>query len=270
MTPLDRPLRGAPFPPTRLHPKLYAAEFVGTALLVGIGVSVVIIMFGRGSPVPGLLPSPGLRRFLTGGLFGAVAALIAVSVLGRISGAHINPAVTLAFWREGKIAWRDALGYVLAQTAGGVAGALPLLGWGSMGRSVDLGVTLPGAGVSALTALMAEAGVTGLMIVVLFTTAAHPCTRRFTPLTLPLLFSVLVWLETPISGTSANPARSLGPALVADVLQAQWLYVVGPCLGTALAVACLRLEITGLRRVRAARLFHFHIDEEPSAPRGEA
>src|SRR3954467_1459159 len=182
MTPLDRPLRGALFPATRLHPKLYAAEFVGTALLVGIGVSVVIIVFGRGSPVPGLLPSPGLRCFLTGGLFGAVAGLIAVSVLGRISGAHINPAVTLAFWREGKIAWRDALGYVLAQTAGGVAGALPLLGWGSMGRSVALEVTLPGAGVSAWTALMAEAGVTGLMIVVLFTTAPLPRTRRFTAL----------------------------------------------------------------------------------------
>jgi len=149
MTPSDRPLHGAPFPPTRLHPKLYAAEFVGTALLVGVGVSVVVVMFGQGSPVPGLLPNLGLRRFLTGGLFGAVAALIAVSTLGRISGAHINPAVTLAFWLKGKLAWRDAVGYASAQIAGGVAGALALLGWGSTGRSVDLGVTLPGAGVSA-------------------------------------------------------------------------------------------------------------------------
>jgi len=131
-----------------------------------------------------------------------------------------------------------------------------------MGQSIHFGVTLPGAGVSTWTALMAEAGVTGLLIVTLFTTAAHPRTRRFTPLTLPILFSVLVWLEAPISGTSANPARSLGPALVGDVLRAQWLYVVGPCFGAALAVACLRLEIMGLRRVRAARLFHFHLDEE--------
>jgi len=245
-----------------LHPKLYAAEFAGTALLVGIGVSVVIIMFGYGSPVPDFLPNPGLRRFLTGALFGSVAALIAVSALGRISGAHINPAVTLAFWLEGKLTWRDAAAYVLAQSVGGIAGALPLLGWGSMGRSVSFGVTLPGVGVSTWTALMAEAGVTGLLVVTLFTTAAHPRTRRFTPLTLPTLFSVLVWLEAPISGTSANPARSLGPALVADVLRAQWLYVVGPCFGAALAVACLRLEIMGLRRVRAARLFHFHLDEE--------
>src|SRR4051812_27361277 len=79
MTPPDRPLRGAPFPPTRLHPQLYAAEFVGTALLVGVGVSVVIALFGHGGPLPALLPSAGLRRFIAGGLFGSVAALIAVS-----------------------------------------------------------------------------------------------------------------------------------------------------------------------------------------------
>ena len=264
MTPPDRPLRGNPFPRRRLHPALYAAEFAGTALLVGVGVSVVIAMFGQGSPLPDLLPSAGLRRFLTGALFGSVAALVAVSALGRISGAHLNPAVTLAFWLEGKLAWRDAAFYVVAQFAGGVAGALPLLGWGAMGRSVSFGATLPGAGVSPWTALLAEAGVTGLFIVTIFITAAHPRTRRFTPLTVPVFFSILVWLEAPISGTSANPARSVGPALIADVIRDQWIYFAGPCLGAALAVICFRLEIAGLRRVTAARLFHFHLDEDPS------
>jgi aquaporin Z len=265
MTPPDRPLRGAPFPPTRLHPQLYAAEFVGTALLVGVGVSVVIALFGHGGPLPALLPSAGLRRFIAGGLFGSVAALIAVSALGRTSGAHLNPAVTLAFWLEGQVAWRDASFYVLAQFTGGVAGAFPLLGWGAMGRSVSFGATFPGAGVSPWIALLAEAAVTGLFIVVIFTTAAHPRTRRFTPLTIPIFFSVLVWLEAPISGTSANPARSLGPALIADAIRDQWVYLAGPCLGAALAVACLRLEVAGLRRVAVARLFHFHVDDEPSS-----
>ncbi len=91
MTPPDCPLRGDPYPPRRLHPALYAAEFAGTALLVGVGVSVVIAMFGHGSPLPDLLPGAGLRRFLTGALFGSVAALVAVSALGRISGAHLIP-----------------------------------------------------------------------------------------------------------------------------------------------------------------------------------
>lgn len=134
----DRPLHGAPFPPTRLHPTLYMAEFIGTAVLVLVGVSVVILMFGEGSPGSRLIPSKGLRLFLTGGLFGSVGALIAVSPIGRISGAHINPAVTLAFWLEGMLAWRDAAFYILAQFAGSVVGAMPLLAWGPtcpLGRS---------------------------------------------------------------------------------------------------------------------------------------
>ncbi|MBQ0818728.1 aquaporin, partial [Microvirga sp. HBU67558] len=88
-----------------------------------VGVSIVILMFGQGSPGARLIPSEGWRLFLTGGLFGSVGALIAVSPIGRISGAHINPAVTVAFWLEGKLAWRDAAFYVLAQFAGSVIGA---------------------------------------------------------------------------------------------------------------------------------------------------
>jgi len=257
--PRDRPLHGAPFPPNRLHPRLYFAEFLGTGLLVGTGVSVVILMFGQGSPVPEAVPNEALRRFLTGALFGSVAALIAVSRIGRVSGAHINPAVTLAFWLEGKLAWRDAVSYVLAQLAGGVAGALPLLMWGRMGRSVAFGVTQPGPGVSVWIALTGEIGATFLLIVTLFTTAAHPRTRNLTPLTLPVLFSVLVWLEAPISGTSANPARSLGPALVAGISTDQWIYILGPLIGAALAVGLMRLETVRLPRVTVARIFHFHL-----------
>jgi aquaporin Z len=257
--PQDKPLRGAPFPPTRLHPDLYLAEFAGTALLVCIGVSVVILMFGQGSPLPQAVPGEGLRRFLTGALFGSVGALIAVSPIGRISGAHLNPAVTLAFWLEGKLAWRDAVAYALAQFAGGIAGALPLLAWGHVGRSVAFGATEPGAGIPIWAALLGEVGVTFLLIMTIFVTAAHPRTRNFTPWTMPVLFSVLVWLEAPISGTGANPARSFGPALVGGALVDQWIYFVGPPLGAILAIGLIRLEAIGLPRVIAARLFHFHL-----------
>ena len=256
----DRPLRGDPVPRTRLHPRLYAAEFAGTALLVGVGVSIVVVMFGRGSPLPALLPDVGLRRFLTGGLFGSVAALLAVSAIGRVSGAHLNPAVTLAFWLEGQLGWRDAACYVLAQFAGGLAGAVPLLTWGEVGRSVAFGATLPGTGISVREAVLGEAAVTAVLILALFTAAAHARTRPFTPLTIPVAFSVLVWLEAGVSGASANPARSFGPALVAGVTRDLWIYMVGPCLGAVVAVGLLRLEVMGLRRVSVARLFHFHLD----------
>lgn len=256
----DRPLHGDPFPPSRLHPALYVAEFIGTALLVFLGVSVVILMFGQGSPGSKLIPAEGLRLFLTGGLFGSVGALIAVSPIGRISGAHINPAVTLAFWLEGKLAWRDAALYILAQFAGSVVGAVPLLAWGHMGRSVAFGATQPGPDVPVWFAILGEAGVTFLLILAILTTAAHLRTRRFTPLVLPAIMSLLVWLEASISGASANPARSFGPALVAHVPLEPWIYIVGPSLGSVLYAGLVRIEAVRLPRATAARLFHFHTE----------
>jgi aquaporin Z len=236
------------------------AEFIGTALLVLVGVSIVILMFGQDGPGSRLIPGKGLRLFLTGGLFGLVGALIAVSPVGRISGAHLNPAVTLAFWLESKLAWRDAGLYVLAQFAGSAVGALPLLGWGRIGESVAFGATQPGAGVGVWAAMLGEVGVTFLLILSILTTAAHPRTQRFTPLVLPAVLSVLVWLEAPISGASANPARSFGPALVASVSMNPWIYIAGPFLGAILYAGFVRLEAVHLPRVTVARLFHFHVE----------
>ncbi|MEJ2700203.1 MAG: aquaporin, partial [Desulfuromonadales bacterium] len=147
---------------------LFGAEFLGTALLVGVGLSLVILDFGRGSPVVRLLPSAGWRRLITGFFFGSTGALIALSPLGKESGAHINPVVTLAFWLMGKLRARHVMGYVLAQLGGAAVGALPLLAWGPMGRSVAFGATLPGATYGAWGALLGEAGTTFALIVGLF------------------------------------------------------------------------------------------------------
>ena len=236
---------------------MYWSEFAGTFSLIAAGLSIVIATFGSGSPLAAIVPSLPLRRLFAGALFGATGALISISPVGRISGAHINPAVTFAFWLEGMLAWRDALGFVAGQFLGAAAGAVALLFWGEMGMSVQYGATAVGVGVSAWTAFAGEVAATGFLVLVLFITAAHERTRAWTPWTLPPLFAWLVWWEGPLSGASTNPARSFGPALISGDWQDFWIYAVGPLLGAALAVALLKCEVMGTHRVAVAKLFHF-------------
>ena len=132
------------------------AELVGTAVLVLVGLSLVILMFGEGSPVPSVLPRQGWRRLITGFLFGTTGALIALSPVGQRSGAHINPIVTLPFRLMGKLDLPTSLGYVVAQLAGAILGSVPLLAWGAMGRSVTFGATVPGEGYPVGAVLLGE------------------------------------------------------------------------------------------------------------------
>jgi aquaporin Z len=239
---------------------LFFAEFIGTALLVAVGVSIVILDFGQGSPVAALLPDPGLRRMLTGFLFGATGASIAVSPLGKTSGAHINPVVTLAFWVKGKMTGPHALGYVLAQLAGGIVGALPLLVWGKMGASIDFGGTFPGTGFTLLQATLGEVVTTFGLIFGLFLFLGHARLRSYTPLLFPFLYAVMVYLEAPVSGTSTNPARSIGPSLVARAWHGWWVYWVGPLLGTAVALAIAKFSWLRRFEIEVAKIYHFEHD----------
>jgi aquaporin Z len=95
------------------------------------GLSVVIFMFGDGSRMARAIPSVALRQTITGFLFGCIGATIALSAVGKESGAHINPAVTLGFWLMRKIDARTAIGYLVAQLAGAILGTLLLLAWGN-------------------------------------------------------------------------------------------------------------------------------------------
>jgi len=244
----------------RLPWTVLLSELVGTALLVGVGLSVVILDFGHGSPVVAWVPDTGLRRLITGFLFGSTGALIAVSWVGKESGAHINPAVTLAFWLMGKQKAPHAAGYVLAQLAGAVLGGLPLLLWGAMGRSVAFGATTPGTGYGPGVAFLGEVVTTFALVAGLFTFLRHDRLRPFTPALFPVLYALMVFLEAPVSGTSTNPARTLGPAVVSGVWRAGWVYWAGPAVGALLGVALFRL--TWLRRVevRVAKLYHFRHD----------
>jgi len=239
---------------------LFGSELFGTALLVMVGLSIVILDFGEASPVVHYLPSAGFRRLMTGFLFGTTGAVIALSPLGKESGAHINPAVTLAFWMMGKLQARHALGYVIGQSAGAVAGAVPLLLWGSMGRSVGFGVTLPGAGYGVGWALLGETLSTFALITGVLWFLGHRRIRAFTPLLFPFLYGVMVLVEAPVSGTSTNPARSLGPALISGDWHDWWVYWIGPLLGTLMGVGLYRW--TWLRRleIEVAKLYHFEHD----------
>ena len=240
-----------------IHWQPLLSELVGTALLVLVGLSLVILMFGDGSPITRTLPDAAIRRLITGFLFGTTGALIALSPVGKESGAHINPVVTLAFWLMGKLDARVAVGYVLAQLAGATVGALPLLVWGSMGRSVAFGATLPGEGYGVPTVLAGEVVATFALIVGLSVFLGFRRLRPFTPALFPFLYAVMVWAEAPISGTSTNPARSLGPAIISGQSQGFWIYGVGPLIGTLAAVLAASFLA---KRIAVAKLYHFDSD----------
>ena len=239
--------------------KIFASELVGTALLVLFGLSLVILMFGEGSPIKGIVPSEGWRRLITGFLFGTTGALIALSPVGMRSGAHINPVVTLAFRLMGKLDFRTTLGYIVAQLSGAIVGVLPLLAWGSMGRSVAFGATLPGEGYSIQIVLLGEVITTFIMVAGLCVFLGFRRIRPFTPAMFPFLYAVMVYAEAPISGTSTNPARSLGPAIVSGQWQGWWIYWVGPLIGSIMA--CLVCSLLA-KQITVAKLYYFETDQD--------
>jgi aquaporin Z len=238
---------------------LFVSELVGTALLVLAGLSLVILMFGTGTPMARLIPSEGLRSLITGFLFGTTGASIALSPVGKVSGAHINPAVTLAFRLMGKLDLRTTLVYIVAQLVGAVVGSLPLLLWGSMGTSVAFGATLPGSGYSLSTALLGEVITTFAMVALLIVFLGFRSIRPFTPAIFPPLYAIMVWVESPISGTSTNPARSFGPSVISGQWEGWWIYWIGPLAGMLLAVlACSFLA----KRIEVAKLYYFDSDHD--------
>ena len=236
---------------------MYAAELVGTFLLVAIGLSIVIALWGAGAPLADLPIAPGPRRLLNGFLFGSVGAAIAYSPIGKISGAHINPAMTFAFWLQGKLQWRDASCYVVAQLVGAACGAALLLAWGNVGASDGWAASVPNKSLPLVYAIAGETVCTFCLVALVFFFASRPSTQRYTPLVNPPLFAILTWLEAPVSGASANPARSFGPELLGGNWGSWWVYWVGPVLGAALAVGFIKLGLIGRHRPHQARLFHF-------------
>jgi len=240
--------------------KALISEFIGTALLIAAGLSVVIIIFGAGSPALSVLPNPGIRRLTAGFLFGTIGALIAVSWVGKTSGAHINPAVTAGFWIMRKMNGALASGYILAQCSGAILGAAALLIWGNMGKSIDYGATLPNPNSGVWPALGGEIITTLALFVGIIIFIGHKRLSRWTPLLFPFLYAIMVYLEAPISGTSTNPARTLGPAVVSRAWHGWWIYFIGPAIGALLGASFQRFKLFKEIEIEVAKIYHFGHD----------
>lgn len=203
------------------------------------------------SPVHRAIPSDLSRRAVMGIAMGSTAISIIYSPWGKQSGAHINPAVTLAFWRLGRVRARDALGYIVSQHAGAVSGvalSYALLGPILADPAVAFAVTTPGSG-GIIVAFIAEVAISALLMrTVLLVSASR--LSRYTGLAAGTLVALFIILEAPLSGMSMNPARTFGSAVIANSWRAIWLYYLAPPLGMILAT------IASARSAGCAKLDH--------------
>ena len=202
--------------------KRYAAELIGTFMLVAIGPGAVMV-------------AASTHAFGQAGIslaFGVVVTLC-VACFGHVSGAHINPAVTIGFWSVRRFPTRDVVPYILAQCVGAVV-ASATLAW-VLGPVGNFGATVPL--VSTMRAFVVEGGYTGILGLVIMSVATD---ARTPPAVAPFAIGATVFagalVTGPLTGGSFNPARTLGPALVGGVWTSHWLYWVAPVLGMVAAM----------------------------------
>jgi aquaporin Z len=220
------------------------------------GLSAVALDFAPGSPVAAVIPGVSGRLLLTGALFAATGSLVAISPLGRISGAHVNPAVTVAFWLTRQVHPHDLVGYLMGQFAGALIGvAAWRLVWGRNAEAVMDGVTAPGPGVHPCEAVALEALMTSVLVLTIFLFVSRPRLMRWTPLAVWLVVMLLVSQGALLTGTSLNPARSLGPAVIHASYSSVWIYFLGPLLGATMAAGLVHM-LGGRMRPLTAKLFH--------------
>jgi aquaporin Z len=256
------PLRSALASALRAHWPEYLTEAACLGLFMVSAVTMCALLELPSSPVHGALPDPFVRRALMGAAMGATAMAIVYSPLGQRSGAHMNPAFTLAFLRLGKVAPADALFYVGAQIAGGVLGVLAaasvLALVGAPAAVADphvrFAVTVPGPW-GRTAAFAAEALCAFGMMTLVLVLANRPRIARITGICVGVLVALYITFEAPISGTSMNPARTLGSALPARVFDGLWIYLSAPVLGM-LAAAELVPRSGLVREVLCAKLNH--------------
>jgi aquaporin Z len=204
------------------------AEVLGTffLVLVATGGGIVSARFGADTV-------PATARAVVPGLM----VMAVILFMGTVSGAHLNPAVSVAFALRGNFPWRRVPAYVAAQSAGAVLAVLLLRGL--VGGHGSAGLTLPGPGISPWVALAWETVLTaGLVSVILGTASGAQQIGPFAAIGVGGYIALAGLWGAPVSGASMNPARSLAPALVLGDWTAWWAYLAGPLAGAVIAVGC--------------------------------
>ena len=203
------------------------SEVLGTFLLVlgGVGASVVAATTGIPISRAAAVTVPGLT------------VMAVILFMGKVGGAHLNPAVSVAFALRAEFPWRRVPGYIASQLAGGLLACLFL--WAVLGRPGDFGATAPSPALSDVQALLIEAVLTlGLVSVILGTASSAQNVGPLSALAVGGYIALAgVWAGAA-TGASMNPVRSFAPDLIRGNLSHTWLYVVGPLAGAVAAVGC--------------------------------
>jgi MIP family channel proteins len=207
------------------------AEFVGTFILVFGGTAVAV-----GAILARPTAGPAYDSLAVALAFGLALAAV-VAAIGHVSGAHVNPAVTLGMAAAKKFPWNYVPIYVGAQLVGAVLAALATwLTFGGPARSeAKLAATYPAQGVGDLQAFIVEILITFILVFVVMAVATDDrAPAAIAPIAVGFALAVGVFIAGPVTGGSVNPARSLGPMLVAGDLTSAWLYILGPIIGGVL------------------------------------
>ena len=241
----------------REHWPEYLMEAAGLGLFMISAAGFATVIHHPASPVRQSIDDAVLRRGLMGAAMGLTAISLIYSPIGARSGAHINPATTVTFYRLGRVHGVDALAYIAAQFLGALAGiaaaARLLMPWiGS--PAVNYVATQPGPW-GAAAAFAAEVLMTFLLMTMVLQVSNHPRWSRYTGLCVGLTVALYITIEDPLSGMSMNPARSFAPALFAGTTGSLWIYFVAPPLGMLLGAEAF-VRSSRLHRVFCAKLHH--------------
>ena len=222
---------------SRFHWPEYLMEAAEVALYLFLTCFFAGLLLSPASPIRHVLGRAIELRAVMGLAVGVTVVAIVMTPWGQRSGGHFNPALTVAFYRLGKMDLLDALLYILAQFSGAIVGvcALRFLLPDTIGRrAVRYAVTAPGARGTAL-AFIAELAISFILMSTILLASNREKLVRYTPYLVGILYATFITLESPLSGMSMNPARSFGPALHAWYWHALWLYFVAPTLGMLVA-----------------------------------
>ena len=242
---------------SRPHWPEYLIEAGCLAAFMISAATFATILQHPASPLSRVVGAGLLQRFVMGIAMGLTLIAIVYSPWGLRSGAHLNPALTLTFLRLGKIRGRDAFGYILGQFAGGVGGILAataILARLPADPWVNYVATVPGPA-GAAAACVAEGAISFGMMLLVLAVSNQPRFQQRTGVYAGLLVAVYITFEAPLSGMSMNPARSLGPAVLAHTLDSIWIYFACPLAGMLLAAEVF-VRQRGRTHVWCAKLVH--------------